>query len=1445
MSLPTKQYPPPSSWEEFENICADLYELIWDDPDIQRHGRQGQSQGGVDIYGRRDGTKYTGIQCKKKDIWPPKELTTEEIDEEVEKAKTWKPGLKHFIIATTAANSEKLQEHARAITAAHKKKRLFSVTVVSWAEIGRRLGRYPQVLRAYGYLPDLSHLAEVSTTIAEEASKRVLQNLRSEQIAIPPNLAQDSGQDARLIETLERDLAARYDRSMRRSFFPETIEKDEYVEVADVVLDARYKDVSASLRQRILLRGARSAAVRGSLEKAQELLRIAQALPGNESDLLARVRITERTGAVDDAIALVRDQQDSDARSTMLNLVLRHKGPETALRWFAGEKISVSQLTINGLQSLAASHLQTEDIDGLRNRLDAVASQQFHEGPYFRFLRATVNVATLLPIPDRQLAFRNFQMDVRRGTRSVLDAATTAARLDLAISDLTALLPVASELGLSNARRLAEEYLRWCELLHPHRREAGLEQLRREIQDARTMKERLSLAFAFDKKFDPKPISEYLKAREDLGGLDDDDLKAALIVRIHSDDPRSVAALIAQHRTRFETTYFGPPIFTIELQALAFAGDSASARLLLEKHRAELAPESIAGFEALIEKAEGEDPVAADLKAYESTRTAETLRALVSSLASKKDHRAIAKYSEELFALSSDPVDIARAAQAFAQIGDDAELVRVMNAYPSIKTREPSLLHYYAWALFRRGRLRDAKNAAEELPAAQRDLRLEMAIAIESGEWESLAKPLAAYLDNASKHSALSLIQAAHIAQQSGHGPFMDLVRAAVAKAGDNPHVWLGAYTAIVEEGLEDDVPESHEWFRRALAHSGKKGPVQQFELKDIVPQQEEWNKRTSDISQRVNKAEVPLVIAAPGLRTSVVDILLRNLVRNFGLADARRKYVIPLFSGHRPALRVGPDVKRLGLDISGLLVLGWLGLLPRVFDAFETIALPAMVLTELFNGRKRVQHVQKSRIRLAREVEQAIARGRIRIARTTDRTGDPLSAEVGAPLAALVQTAAETGGTVLHPGPIHRPGLEQEPADVTGQLALFADMHSLLRVLVEKGAINQAQEETAKRYFELQDKGLAGCVEPDPSKPLFVDQLALVYLQTTDLLDPVLKLFKDVRIEGTAEEEALALIEHHQHVEEILGIIDDIRNLIRTANASGKIAFGPRRNERGKREEETPSTLHLLSDLTAVDAIVCDDRALNKENFAADTKGRRIPCISTLDVLEELRGREKLSNPEWQSARHKLRVGGAALVPIDTTEVSHAVSRSHKAVSAEMRAIQESIDLARVSEVPSFPREVHWYARTSMAVKAAITPIWESVDDKDLAGKLSNLVMRSIPKPEDWVARWEADPPPEWVEAVNKVIMSTLAMPVDLGDADLVVAYNDWFERDQLEPLRVIWPERYQTVVGQLRSFILAGEGDNEEKQEEKPKTVQGAAKSQRKRKQRKRKARGRKKRR
>src|SRR6266404_5856425 len=93
---------PPRSWDQFEELCADTFQEEWQDSTLVRHGRAGQPQHGVDIVGRDGAIWPVGIQCKRKSVWPVSEVTTDELDEEVKKAKKFKPALKVFYLISTA-----------------------------------------------------------------------------------------------------------------------------------------------------------------------------------------------------------------------------------------------------------------------------------------------------------------------------------------------------------------------------------------------------------------------------------------------------------------------------------------------------------------------------------------------------------------------------------------------------------------------------------------------------------------------------------------------------------------------------------------------------------------------------------------------------------------------------------------------------------------------------------------------------------------------------------------------------------------------------------------------------------------------------------------------------------------------------------------------------------------------------------------------------------------------------------------------------------------------------------------------------------------------------------------------------------------------------------------------------------------------------------------------
>lgn len=143
------EYPPPRSWEQFEELCADLFETMWSDPGLVRHGRAGQAQCGVDIIAARGGISPVGLQCKKKSRWPVKKLSIKEVDSEIEEAEKFSPKLKEFYILTTAAPDAALQQHVRILNGARRKQNKFLVEILFWPEIVRRVARYDQVAKKH------------------------------------------------------------------------------------------------------------------------------------------------------------------------------------------------------------------------------------------------------------------------------------------------------------------------------------------------------------------------------------------------------------------------------------------------------------------------------------------------------------------------------------------------------------------------------------------------------------------------------------------------------------------------------------------------------------------------------------------------------------------------------------------------------------------------------------------------------------------------------------------------------------------------------------------------------------------------------------------------------------------------------------------------------------------------------------------------------------------------------------------------------------------------------------------------------------------------------------------------------------------------------------------------------------------------------------------------
>lgn len=139
------RYQPPASWADLENIVCPIARVQFGpELDVQRLGRNGQRQSGIDVYLVDREDRKIGIQCRWKD---KSRLTPNNVAEATLDAENYPEKLDIFIIATTDPSDTKVQQHAAGLTLHGRANR---VQVWSWDYLETQIedtGLAPQYLK--------------------------------------------------------------------------------------------------------------------------------------------------------------------------------------------------------------------------------------------------------------------------------------------------------------------------------------------------------------------------------------------------------------------------------------------------------------------------------------------------------------------------------------------------------------------------------------------------------------------------------------------------------------------------------------------------------------------------------------------------------------------------------------------------------------------------------------------------------------------------------------------------------------------------------------------------------------------------------------------------------------------------------------------------------------------------------------------------------------------------------------------------------------------------------------------------------------------------------------------------------------------------------------------------------------------------------------------------
>ena len=148
-TLPQMRIPAPKGGDEFEQITLAAVKMLWTSPNFQRHGRSGQRQEGVDLYGDDSLSRLVGVQCRN---WT--EYDIEAVKVAATEAEKFNPPLKALYFALTLSHDSKLQREVRLLNEARAKEGKFPIGLLFWEDVFGELVKNPAEFRKY--YPDLA-----------------------------------------------------------------------------------------------------------------------------------------------------------------------------------------------------------------------------------------------------------------------------------------------------------------------------------------------------------------------------------------------------------------------------------------------------------------------------------------------------------------------------------------------------------------------------------------------------------------------------------------------------------------------------------------------------------------------------------------------------------------------------------------------------------------------------------------------------------------------------------------------------------------------------------------------------------------------------------------------------------------------------------------------------------------------------------------------------------------------------------------------------------------------------------------------------------------------------------------------------------------------------------------------------------------------------------------
>ena len=888
--------------------------------------------------------------------------------------------------------------------------------------------------------------------------------------------------------------------------------------------------------------------------------------------------------------------------------------------------------------------------------------------------------------------------------------------------------------------------------------------------------------------------------------------KYALLLRIN--EPQKVVEEIEKNMDIFLKYIELHSIYGLKFQAYNFMGkdDLAQNECNYLYEEGKITKEKYDYFVSIVGLGENSEKLSILEEKYNKNGRLDDLSILISSLNKFKDSR-LEKYQEKYFKLTRNISASEELIGTYSSNGNFEKISIFMSENSELIEQSIQLQIHAAWNLYRQGEVIQCREMLSKYFGKEGGAHhliddLEDNLNLCTGDWDALVRNIELAWENRNSLSTQELFRKSYLAEAVLPNRARKFITEAVNKNPDNPDILTSAYSIATNLGL-DDKEEVRDWLQKAVELSQDDGPIRRVSLDDIGDIIGSNKERPNKAWELFFSGDAPTTLVASILNRTISSFYITPWIVNTSGIEVNKKCLIPAYSLNREEVELSPEI--IALDLSSIFSLSNIRLLERTLESFKNVIIPHSTLLSIFNDRKKTAFHQPSQIALAKSLKEETKS--FSIFKYNSVKDIELRTKLNDEAADFVSHAMENGidavRLVCISTPVYVAGsLMREEFDLTPYRECIISCEQIVKFLYLRGMIMQveAQEMLESIASPLIIDDIDASFEADSE--LYIDRLTCQKLHRLGVLSILGQSSLKCYISESHDIENQNLIKFEDTNNRVISELDYIRKTLNKYIINGKIKLTAI-NNKDVHDESNVSCVEIITSNTPMDAIVTDERFLNKYRNIK-TRFGEIPTISTWDLLHILHGNRVLNDNDLFVTKFKLINKGYIFCNVNHNELDRIFDASTNKVnglveSAELKAIRENMILIKSSGFVSLPRDAEWLIKLMSSFSHYLKSIWDRYEDDSKCKAISNWIYHLIDY-KTWAECYTIEAGEGFAQNADMLRINSLLHSHDITRIERKKSYHNWLSTDILGDVKNTNPKLYRELLNNARNMTFEG---------------------------------------